>query len=639
MPNVYSHALVLANYEALGFLDSTSHPAYKYSTSRSARKQRKPSSRQVPAAESKSNNVPKADADIPRHSLDYNMLARSPCPLLSTDFSPQPLTRQRSADTVKVTDTATPPSTHHHREQSDATTIRSFRSGSTGSLPAPSIITQIYAPLRPSSPSQSSRHTPSPPSSPSTSLRRASCPSPASHYESRSTPSPTTYIASTPKGRKTRLVILEEDSAEDQPTDDVGASSPVRSSATTIIAEPSLDLDRLDGFTGQTGSNGRTSRETYRTSRSLMGTTTNRMYLDFTHSDPPTPRSSIEVPAIAVPPPRSISPASLTTVSESIADNDTELYFGSADDSSEEEYTEDEDPTSSSSPTSLEDSLDNTSPWGNPRLASASVRHPEDIPTARATRNSQSANSSIRGSSTDDAAPPPIARVRRVDFETLTESPPPTRRSSNLSRRLGALKPSFPSSVKRTFSHGAGVPAHLRHSVSSAVVRKIRKPKPKDLISGSISYDQAVQATAPIMTANAAALLPPPSKALQESLLLSKHPAKLKKFGLEAQNHLVARSVPYERAAMSLPPVPTTEVAKLLPPSSRELQARLRKKPGKGWGNGGEDVGAWNGAVGKEREQMKSRAVPMRVPYARALRAQVPATLGEREDVERPARW
>lgn len=140
------------------------------------------------------------------------------------------------------------------------------------------------------------------------------------------------------------------------------------------------------------------------------------------------------------------------------------------------------------------------------------------------------------------------------------------------------------------------------------------------------------------MTANAAALLPPPSKALQESLLLSKHPAKLKKFGLEAQNHLVARSVPHERAGMSLPPVPTTKVAKLLPPSSRELQARLRKKPGKGWGNGGGDVGAWNGVMGKEREPMNSRVVPMSVPYARALRAQMPVMLGEREDVERPAR-
>jgi len=146
------------------------------------------------------------------------------------------------------------------------------------------------------------------------------------------------------------------------------------------------------------------------------------------------------------------------------------------------------------------------------------------------------------------------------------------------------------------------------------------------------------------MTDNAAALLPPPSKALHESLMLSKNPAKLKKFGLAAQNNLVASPVPYERAGSALPPIPTDEVAKLLPPSGRELPARLRKKPGKGWGYGGGDVGvvgAWNGGTGKERGRMKARAVRMSVPYARALQAQMPVMVGEREDVERPAarRW
>lgn len=640
MPNAYSHALVLANYEALGFLDSSGY-SYKYSTSRSPGKQHKLSSRDVPAASERtsksiSNNIPRADKDTPRHSLDSNMPSRTPSPLI--DFGFQALTRQRSVDTVKVTDTATPPSTYHLRNESDTTTVRSFRSGSTGSLPAPSIITQIHAPLRPASPSQPAGNEPSFTPSPASTPRRKSSSSPTSQYESRSTSSPSFNLASSLKSRKSRLVILEEDSAEDQRTYDVVAPCPVRSSATRPIAEPSLDIDSLDNFTGTTVGSGRTSRENYRPSLSMTSTTTNRMYLDFTHSDPPTPTRSLQIPAIAVPPPRSISPASLTTVSESIDDNDTELYFGSADESSEEEYTDDEDPTSSSSPTSLEDSLDTIAPWGQPRLSPNLFRNPENFAATRSTRESRSSQSSIRGLSPDDAVPPPIARVRRVDFDMPSETHPPTRRPLNISRCLTALRPSFPS-VKRTFSLGTTAPAaQPRNSASSLSVRKSSKPAPKDLISGSVPYDQAVQATAPIETDDAAALLPPPSKALQESLLLRGHPGKMKRFGLEAQRQGVRSEVKMKEkdewagVGMASPAVEVKAREGFLVPSSREVQARLRKRPGRviGRGNGvvGPGAGAGSGVRG-ERERGKEKGL-MSVPYARAVQAQMPVMMGEK---------
>lgn len=159
-------------------------------------------------------------------------------------------------------------------------------------------------------------------------------------------------------------------------------------------------------------------------------------------------------------------------------------------------------------------------------------------------------------------------------------------------------------------------------------------------MSGSMPYDQAVQATAPIETDDAAALLPPPSKALQESLLLRGHPGKMKRFGLEAQRQGVRSEVKTKEkdewagVGMASPAVEVKAREGFLVPSSREVQARLRKRPGRviGRGNGvvGPGAGAGSGVRG-ERERGKEKGL-MSVPYARAVQAQMPVMMGEKAE-------
>jgi len=159
-------------------------------------------------------------------------------------------------------------------------------------------------------------------------------------------------------------------------------------------------------------------------------------------------------------------------------------------------------------------------------------------------------------------------------------------------------------------------------------------------MSGSMPYDQAVQATAPIETDNAAALLPPPSKALQESLLLRGHPGKMKRFGLEAQRQGVRSEVKMKEkdewagVGMASPAVEVEAREGFLIPSSREVQARLRKRPRRVIGRGDGVVGPKAEArseVRGEREKGKEKGL-MSVPYARAVQAQMPVMMGEKAE-------
>ncbi|MCJ1379396.1 hypothetical protein MMC17_002497 [Xylographa soralifera] len=542
MPNRYSHALVVANYENRGLIDTASrprpadhHPRHdpSYTSSEPSTRRQSLGPLQSPA------KPPKVVAS----SLDHvpassRALHRPPAP--PEHPSPAPPSRSRNPTPTPISNAR--PAGAHSRQHSDNGTIVSFLSVSSTSAPAPSIITQIYSPERPVRSPPIPRvviydeDAPPPPvktdkpSSPTPTIRR---------------PAPRPAVART---RSPRLYISEK-----------------MSSASSFVSadEPTLDFACLDEplVPQRTDFRAAQLKASHRLSLPVPPKTTSTMALGSSH------RNSYDFSNVSRKGHRVARPRSLTSTStQSLAvsdDDDSELYFGSADESSE-----DSSPSPVSVPTSTEsmkrldsmkhvelirrlesmkmpEAADNLEarklPQGTMNLGQISLSPalPITIPNPAGLNPADLAidpdQSSIRGHSPDDAAPPPIARVRRVNFRSPPEiaATPSRPRSSSITQRLSSLKPNFfnktpfagttqssssqrpPSSSSRPSSSGG--PMASRSMVSGPRGRLILMDKPskklekkagKELLACSVPYERAKQAKSPIMTSDKNDLMP-----------------------------------------------------------------------------------------------------------------------------------
>jgi hypothetical protein len=548
MPNSYSHAVVLQNYQALGLLDGSARlrRPYKRKTPTSPPKQQRKSVQTTSIVTAKTTPASKANDYIRHESVKMSSLKRTPS--TSTDSSTHTAIPRRYSESSNRL-SATSASVNHSRHNSDTKTVVSCYSSSSASAPAPSIVTQIYAPV-PSSPSQRHRRETSLASS--RSLSNSSAP--------------------VHRARKPKLLDFTIQTTVNQPP---VAPSPVVYTRTSLVsnpAEPSLYIDSLDfadPFIESTGTARHSLIEANRASPiSPVSSTKGRLYLDLSKESNPSLRHVKREagPSVLAVPNRSISPASLTSLEDIGADHDSE-YFGSVDESSDDGLSEDEqiEPLSPNSPTSLQ-SLEVTIPWENPRLSVAHYRLPQGFPGAKEkVSKPQSASSSVRGFSPDDAAPPPIARVRKQDLTAFPENFPSNQRPSfSISRHLSALKPSFSSPFKRTFSM-------TPRKAGSSRKPYTQKMKEMELLTHSVPYDYAVPSITPIETANAASLLPPTSKALKAAL--RRRVSNQNFNGIKVYDDVVRGSVSTERTSPAFLPSLTAD-----PTSPRGMNPSLRKR-------------------------------------------------------------
>ena len=548
MPNMHSHTVVLADYKTRGLLDdSRPVPPYaKHSASRryldlsddSPRNIRYPSEYHKPST--------RASRKLPRVSFDFTQLSRSTTPAMDSR-SQAPECKAELASTSN----AIPSLLAISDDASNRASIASFRSTSTTSLPAPSIVTQIYAPRRSRSSLQVSQHSASPTPSPS------QTPSPISHKANSSLP---LSLQRSTSSRPWWLSIGDSDSKPLPPL-------PVALVPVTPVHEPSLDLDCLDESAKPNVSDihkfSNHSQQSFEaaSSRKVEPVPQNPSRLNSPNSI--STRSS--APRLYI---RSTSPEPSSSVEEDTDEDDSELYFGSADESDDSEFNSDG-PSSSSSPTSPE-SLKSVVPWENPHLSSAFFGHLAVPRKTRPPNRSVTPASNIRGYSPDDAAPPPISRVRKEDM-TLT-IPGETRvpgPSFPVAKGLSAWKPTLPHSLKQTFSFSA-LTRRRQPSISSSTLTAKLKPtklppaleREADLVTHSVPYDHCAQSTRPIETATPSALLPPSSKELQASL---RKPLMEKRKAGAGRDILLVESVSYEKAVKGKEPVMTRRAADLLP--------------------------------------------------------------------------
>ncbi|MCJ1395939.1 hypothetical protein MMC18_008825 [Xylographa bjoerkii] len=542
MPNRYSHALVLANYENRGLIDTANRPRPAYHSSQhvpsytaSEPSTRRQSLGPVQSPAKPQKGVAASLDNVPRSSRASH---RPPAP----PESPNPAARSRSPNPTSTPISNEKPASAHNRRNSDDGTIVSFLSASSTSAPAPSVITQIYSPERPVRSPPIPRvviHDEDPPPPPSKTVKPTS---PAPRIQQ---PAPRPAVVRT---RSPRLYISDK-----------------MSSASSFVSadEPTLDFSCLDDLPSPHQIDFRAAKlkASHRLSLPVPSKTTSTISPSSSHQD------SYKLPNISRNRPATARPRSLTSTStQSLAasdDDDSELYFGSADDSSE-----DSPPSPVSVPTSTEsmkrlDStkhvelmkrLESTKNPGavnileasklpelttNPGQISLSPTLPITIPNPTNLNSSDLATdpdqSSIRGYSPDDAAPPPIARVRRVNFQSPPEilAPPPRPRSSSITQRLSSFKPNFfnktpfsnstrSSSSQRAPSSSSRPPSSSGSIASGSMVsgprgrlilmdqpsRKLEKKAGKELLACSVPYERAKQAKSPIMTSDRNDLMP-----------------------------------------------------------------------------------------------------------------------------------
>ncbi|MCJ1398319.1 hypothetical protein MMC11_001517 [Xylographa trunciseda] len=542
MPNRYSHALVLATYENRGLIDTANcsrpnHPSYKYTASEPATRRQSLGPLQSPA---KPQKVGASSLDnVPRSSRAARILAAPP-------RNPSPAPPSRSPNPAPTPIGNERPAGAHVRQNSDNGTVVSFQSASSTSAPAPSVITQIYSPERQLRSPRIPRvvihdeDAPLPPPSPPLKIVTPSLPAPKIQQ-----PAQRPALVST---RSPRLYISDK-----------------MSSASSFVSadEPTLDFSCLDDppIPQQTKSQTAQRKASHRLSLPVTSRTTSTISSISSH------RNSCTLPDISRSRPATARPRSLTSTStQSLAasdDDDSELYFGSADESSE-----DNSPSPVSVPTSTEsmkrlDSMKHlelmkqleamkkpgledgrkagkgTGLTTNRGQMSLTYAPPITLPNTTNLNPTDFATdpdqNSVRGYSPDDAAPPPIARVRRVNFQSPPETaaPTPRPRSSSITQRLSSLKSNFlnkapfsgtpRSSFSQRPASSSSRPASSGGSmVSGSMVsgprgrlilmdkpsKKLEKKAGKELLACSVPYERAKQAKSPIMTSDRNDLMP-----------------------------------------------------------------------------------------------------------------------------------
>ncbi|MCJ1233958.1 hypothetical protein MMC14_001916 [Varicellaria rhodocarpa] len=328
MPSKYSHALVLDNYENLGLIDRGQYRQSLYAAQR------------PPSPASTSQHSPPTPGPNPYQPSSTPSPSPPPPSSDSRTSTPTPAsTRTFFISAANARSSSVPSLPHvpsrHSRKSSFTDSLSSLNSTASSSHQASSVVTQIYAPRRPTS------HTPT--------EYHQSCQIPT-------TPPQRLDLLASPLSRPSPGTVHTR-------TD---SSSTPRSRPTT--AKTSLDLYR----------------------------------------------------------PMSLVSKELT--------EDEEHYFGSEEDAASISSLS----SSSSSPTD-----DSIKPRRHPDLAHESYHHP--VPFTLPSEDYESGISFVsreRGSSTDDAEPPPIARTRRVHFQSSSNVSKNFLRHST-SNRLGFLRPAF----------------------------------------------------------------------------------------------------------------------------------------------------------------------------------------------------
>ncbi|MCJ1319953.1 hypothetical protein MMC15_005289 [Xylographa vitiligo] len=543
MPNRYSHALVVANYEHRGLIDPANRPRPAYHSPRQdpSSTSSEPSTRRQSLGPLQSPAKPQRAVATSLDNVPASSRALHRPPAPPEPPSPAPPSRPRNPIPTPIGKDR--PAGAHTRHNSDNGTIVSFLSVSSTSAPASSIVTQIYSPERPLRSPPIPRvviQDEDPPPPPSTKTAEPTSPAPT-------IPRPARRPAVV-RTRSPRLYISE-----------------IMSSASSFVSadEPTLDFSCLDELPvpQQTDSRAAQAKASHRLSLPVPSKTAS------TTSPTSSCPDSYNLSNIAGKGQGTARPRSLTSTStQSLAvsdDDDSELYFGSADESSE-----DSSPSPVSVPTSTEsmkrldsmkhvelirrlesmtmpEAADNPEvrklPGGTTNLGPISlsptlpitIPNPSNLNAADLTTDPD--QSSIRGYSPDDAAPPPIARVRRVNFRSPAEiaAPAPRPRSSSITRRLSSLKPSFfnktpfssttqSSSLQRPPTSSSRPPSSGRSVASGSMVpgprgrlvimdkpsKKLEKKAGKELLACSLPYERAKQAKSPIMTSDRNDLMP-----------------------------------------------------------------------------------------------------------------------------------
>ncbi|MCJ1286995.1 hypothetical protein MMC26_006342 [Xylographa opegraphella] len=578
MPNRYSHALVVANYENRGLIDPANrprpadhhprHPPSSTSSESSTRNQSlgPPQTPAKPqrAAASSLDNAPPAAAALHRPPAPPDNPSPPP-PFRARDPTPSPISKER-------------PARAHNRQNSDNGTIVSFTSVSSTSAPAPSVITQIYSPERAVHSPPIPRvvihdEDPPPPPIPRVVIHHEDPPptpvatgEPTSPAPTLRRPAPRPAVGRT---RSPRLYISEKMSS---------------ASSFVLADEPTLDFSCLDDLSvpQQTDVRSAPLKASHRLS---LPVSTNTTSSTSPNSFEPASYNLSNIPGKGRGTARPRSLTSTSTQSLAVSDgDDSELYFGSADESSE-----DSSPSPVSVPTSTEsmkrlDSMkhvelirrlasmkmpgaadnleagklpEDATNLGHISLTPAppiTIPSPPDLNSADlATAPDQS---SIRGYSPDDAAPPPIARVRRVNFRSPPEiaAPAPRPRSSSITQRLSSLKSSlFGKTPSSNTTHSSTTP----RSPSSSSRPASSSSRPASSSSRPASSSSRPPSSGDPMTSGSMVSGP------RGRLILMDKPSK--KLEKKAGKELLACSVPYERAKQAKSPIMTTDRNDLMP--------------------------------------------------------------------------
>ncbi|MCJ1473238.1 hypothetical protein MMC13_001889 [Lambiella insularis] len=501
MLNPYSHARVLAHYEHQGLigrnrrLRSTHHsPSADLSTPRHSRRPREQQSKLNIRTSATSESVPRHQA------ASHGPFNPPPPPPPPTQ--PVGVSRSATGTSPPITSAETTGTSHtirspraHSRQNSNNGTVTSVRSTVSTLQPAPSIVTQIYSPRVASS------------------LPRVLIPS-ENLYPALSVdlavvaPAVSEPLLSTPQAESSQApgfspcppATIRMSSASSAALSIVTAHEPSLVVSCPAVLSPAHSLKH--------------------------GGSLNRL------CEPPLPGF---VPSNSITPFHVSCPDSETLPSigkdhfqksqrhsrissqkrpvDLDSDSDSELYFGSADDTSDD---------SSSSPVSSPTSVEFIKSCTEARLTSTMLPalpvcmfNPSKFKDSMDTNNSP--QSLVRGYSSDDAAPPPIARIR---------SPAASRPALRplITKSLGSLKPTFSlksrifrplrstSSLRPRstgFSGGStSVGSFTQGMMTEKARRKLEKRARKELLACSVPNERCMDAKSPTRTSDVTDLMP-----------------------------------------------------------------------------------------------------------------------------------
>ncbi|MCJ1411337.1 hypothetical protein MMC19_005425 [Ptychographa xylographoides] len=579
MPNRFSHAFVLANYEHRGWIDpanriggaaknkytlpvpsttsaSTPSPSGRHDTT-----VREPSATSTSTARSRPASVRPAPPSATPALHRANRARDTPTP-------PSPKRTSRLVTTTPIIDGAPPPVVASEplspvrttsRRTSEHGSITSLRSFSSADRPTSSVVTQIYNPRRPP---RLLIHDPDGDTC-STARAAEAVHVPLPH---RSSPSSVRSRPRSLDGQGLRPPTLRQMSSAssrssvNEPSLDLACLESPPVPASEVTAKHAWAAHRISlpaGLSARAEASSKRRRPTAHVSS---------LTTDDDDDDDDAPMDSSDV---AMRPPRATPSPSISSLEDS--DHDTELYFG--DDSSED----------GSPPISLPTSIESIKRTGGsrPSIVVPHTPHPSvDVQAALGVRpNSRAAPSppSLRGYSPDDAAPPPIARVRRGDgpapsspkaLAAPPEQLPIRTRSSSVTRRLGAFKPSFlGASLFSSKPSKASAPSKPSEPSKASTPSEPSKPS-KASTPPAKAPIMAVSPTPPVSTLSVPSRPRFGSKRSPESAAsIARIESALGggKLTKKAQKDLLACSVAYEKARQARSPIMTADVRNLMP--------------------------------------------------------------------------